>query len=115
MTSVLSVFLDVQMGADSLFELFVNDFTGTDSDCATHQVDDTRATVSSTSELEHADGNVKSSTSATSRAVALLRWPSVRLQVIEDRVEGELTLGNRHEELAERIGVTLVERVTGLT
>ena len=39
-TRVISVFLDVQMRTDPLFELLVDDFTGTDSDGASHEIDD---------------------------------------------------------------------------
>lgn len=115
MAGILSVFLDVQMRTDLLIEFFGNNFTGTDSDSTSHQVDDSGASILASSQLKHADGDIECGTNATCRSVSLLCWPRIWLKIIKDRVKSEFTLADGHEEFAKCVRVTLVERVARLT
>ena len=91
------------MGSDMLFKFFCDDFTRSYCDCTTHEVDDARSSIDATSKLKHADSNVESGASATGCSIALFSWPRIWLQVIKDRVKGELTLVDWYEESSERV------------
>ena len=91
------------MRSDILFAFFCDNFTRSYCDCTTHEVDDARSSIDATSKLKHADSNVESGASATGCSIALFSGPRIWLQVIKDRVKGELTLVDWDEESSERI------------
>jgi len=85
-TRVISVLLDVQVGSNPFFQLLVNNFSRSNSDGTAHEVDDSRATISTACQLKHADANVQGRACASCRAIALLCGPGIWLQIVENRV-----------------------------
>lgn len=94
-----------------LFELFSHDFARSSGHCATLQVDDAGATFGATGQLKHADSDVKGSSCASSGSISLLRGPGVGLEIVKDRIKGELTLTHWHQESLKCFNIALSERV----